>query len=233
MLAKEIVPNLYVVPLGSVNVFLLVGEDLILIDTGFPESEGKILQAITELGRKPEELRHILVTHCHPDHAGSLAALQKLTKATSYAQAIDAAQIRAGEVAKRLTPTPQLLQRILFWLLIRNASAKFPPGRIDCEIKDGEVLPLAGGIRTIHAPGHSPGQVAFLWQPSNVLFVADACANIPSLDYSLGYNDFQEGKRTLVKLDKLEFSALCFGHGNAITQDASAKFHKRWKALTV
>lgn len=232
MIAKPIVPDLYTLTLGNVNAFLLTAGEWTLIDTGFPGSADKILQAVRSLGRKPEEIRHILVTHCHPDHAGSLAALKQATDAITYAHPLDAAEIRAGAVAKRLIPTPRLLQRILYWLFIRNSSPTYPAASIDREIKDGDLLSIAGGLRVIHAPGHSAGQVVFFWpQHGGVLFAADACANLPRLDYSLGYDDFAQGQRTLVMLAQLEFAAVCFGHGAAITQGAMPKFRKRWQAL--
>lgn len=229
MTIKRIVPDLYVIALGNVNAFLLTQDELTLIDTGVAGSEGKILQVIGELGHQPTALRHIMITHCHPDHAGSLAALQQATGATAYAHRLDAPAIRAGKVSKLLTPTPQLLQRLLFWLFIRNSSPNFPPAAIDRELNDGDRLPMAGGLRVIHAPGHCAGQVALFWpQHGGVLFAADACANMPSLDYSLGYEDLALGQQTLANLAKLEFAAVCFGHGNAITQEATAKFRRRW-----
>lgn len=229
MSIKQLVPDLYVIALGNVNVFLLTQGELTLIDTGVAGSEGKILQAISELGHQPAALRHIIITHSHPDHAGGLAALQQATGATAYAHALDAPAIRAGTVNKLLTPTPKLLQGLLFWLFIRNSSPNYPAATIDRELSDGDHLPLAGGLRVIHAPGHCAGQVALFWpQHGGVLFAADACANMLSLDYSLGYEDFALGQQTLAKLARLEFAAVCFGHGNAITQDATAKFRRRW-----
>jgi ribonuclease BN (tRNA processing enzyme) len=50
-------------------------------DAGVPGSAAKIVRAIESLGRTPADIRHIIVTHCHPDHAGSLAAIKRLTTA--------------------------------------------------------------------------------------------------------------------------------------------------------
>lgn len=232
MQAKPIVPGLYRINLGNVNAFLLTAGELTLIDTGFPGSEGKILQAVSALGHKPEAIRHILLTHCHPDHAGSLAALQRATGATTYAHPLDAPEIRAGAVAKMLTPTPRLLQRILFRLFIHGSSPTYPAAIVDREINDGDLLPVAGGLRVIHTPGHSAGHLSFFWpQHGGVLIAGDTCANMPTLDYSLGYDNFAQGQRTLVKLTQLDFGVICFGHGNAITKGATTQFRRRWRAL--
>jgi len=73
---QEVVPGLYRVPLGVVDAYLLVDGAVTLVDTGTPGSEGKILAALRALGRGPSDVGAIVVTHCHADHSGSLAALE-------------------------------------------------------------------------------------------------------------------------------------------------------------
>src|SRR5215207_10195881 len=99
MTIKQLVPGVYAIPLGPVNAYLIddsdpspdSGQSLTLIDTGIPGSAEQIMQAVRELGRQPADIRHILVTHCHPDHSGSLAALKAATGADTYMHAEDAA----------------------------------------------------------------------------------------------------------------------------------------------
>lgn len=77
MSVKSIFPGVYMLTLGPVNLYFIEDDHrLALIDTGYENSEDKILAATKELGRQPEDIKHIIVTHCHPDHAGSLAALK-------------------------------------------------------------------------------------------------------------------------------------------------------------
>ena len=63
------------------NIYLLEGEDLILIDTGMPNDGDKVLKTLKELGYQNEDLKYILITHAHLDHVGSLAFLKKETGA--------------------------------------------------------------------------------------------------------------------------------------------------------
>ncbi len=68
MKPKSILPDLYMLP-GLVNVYLLAEPDgYALIDTGFPKSAEKILAGIKTLGIEANQIRHIVVTHAHPDH---------------------------------------------------------------------------------------------------------------------------------------------------------------------
>ena len=89
MKVKAILPGLYMLP-GMVNVYLIAEPDgYVLIDTGFPKSAEKILKGIETVGVAPGQIRHIILTHGHPDHIGSAAALKKATGATVYARSRD------------------------------------------------------------------------------------------------------------------------------------------------
>jgi glyoxylase-like metal-dependent hydrolase (beta-lactamase superfamily II) len=65
-----------------------------------------------------------------------------------------------------------------------------------------------------------------------VLFAGDACANMFGLGPSIMYEDAAEGLRSLARLAGLEFEAVCFGHGRAITRDAARRFRARWARQT-
>lgn len=227
----QLAPMLYSIPLGGVNAFLIESDELILVDTGIPNSTDQILSAVQAIKRNPDELRHILVTHCHPDHAGSLAELKRRTGAAAYMHPVDAANTRIGKLSSEQKLKPTLGMEDLFRKSIGFGSAEYDAAEIDYEVNDGDELPLAGGILAIHVPGHSSGQLAFLWGEHNgVLFAADTASNMTGLNYHLGYVDFKEGKRDLVKLSALDFEIACFGHGDAILQGASLQFKQKWGA---
>ena len=78
---KQIVPRVYAISLGFVNTFVIDVDGLTLIDTGVSSSVERIIAAVRALGRQPTEIKHILLTHCHADHTGSLQALKAVTGA--------------------------------------------------------------------------------------------------------------------------------------------------------
>jgi glyoxylase-like metal-dependent hydrolase (beta-lactamase superfamily II) len=228
MSATRIVDGLYMIPVGPVNTFLLDSpDDCTFIDCGLPGSRDKILQAVQGLGKKPTDIHHIVLTHAHPDHIGSFAVLKKATGAEAYMHLTDVKIATSGTGFRPMKAAPGLLKGILFRLFVRFVPVEGAP--IDHQVKAGQQLLLAGGLSAIHLPGHCAGQLAFLWpQHGGVLFAADACSNMMGLGWSLGYEDFEEGKRSLKKLAAFNFDVACFGHGKPILQDAVGKFRKKW-----
>jgi len=228
MTAKKLVDGLYRIP-GLANTYLIdAPEGLVLIDTGFPNGAEKILAAIRQLGRAPSDLRHIIATHAHLDHIGSLAAIARETGARTYMHPLDAPIAERGSGFRPLKqPAPGLLPGLLFKVFARR-NPTVEPCRIDQTVVDGEVLPLAGGLQVIHVPGHCAGQIALLWIERRVLFTGDACTNILGLGPPIGYEDQAEGERSQRKLAGLEFEIACFGHGPPVLESAGTKFRARW-----
>ncbi len=228
MAVKEVVPGLWQVPLGFVNAYVFdTGDGLALIDTGIPGSSPKILDAVRAISREPSSIRHILITHCHADHTGSLAELKRLTGAPVTMHRTDAAMVRVGQCRRPFTPAPGLINVLICQLFIKAAPTAIEPAEIEHEIEDGAMLP--GGLRAIHVPGHCAGQLAFHWpEQGGVLIVADAASNALGLRLSPVYEDLAEGKQSLSKVASLDFQIACFGHGKPITSGAAAQFRKQW-----
>ncbi|MDX1415361.1 MAG: MBL fold metallo-hydrolase [Candidatus Promineifilaceae bacterium] len=230
MIAQELRPGIYQISLGIVNVFLLDTGDLTLIDTGVPGSEEKILAAVREIGRKPTAIRQILVTHLHADHSGSLAAVKEASGAPVMMHQADAEMVRKGISSRPSTAAPGLINKLIVNLVMaRRSPPAIDPVPVEEEIKDGQILEQCGGLQVIHVPGHSAGQVAFyLPNHGGILFAADAASHMMGLGYPPIFEDLELGLKSLKRLAKLDFQTACFGHGKAITKDASARFRNKW-----
>jgi len=228
---QQVVPGVHQVGLGVVNAYLIENDGLILIDTGVPDREDEILDAVRSLGRQPEEIRSILLTHCHADHTGSLAALKRATGATAYMHPDDAALVRNGKAGRPVQPAPGIVNWLIYHLFMarRVAPMTVAATEIEHEVRDGDVLDFAGELQVIHVPGHCAGQLAFLWpQAGGVLFVADAATHMFGLGYPPIFEDLETGKRSLVKLAALDFEVTCFGHGKPIVGGAAQRFRQKW-----
>ncbi|MBD3919402.1 MBL fold metallo-hydrolase [Paenibacillus sp. PR3] len=230
MTIKRIVDHVYMVPVGKVNVYLIETEQgLVLIDTGYEGSAPAILQAIRSIGREPSDLKTILLTHAHPDHAGSVGALKReVPKVRIYASEQDLAIVTEGEKQRSIKPAPGLMNHILFRILIRGEGC-VEPAPVDGLLRHNERMEHAGGLQAIFTPGHSYGHFVFLLPThGGVLFAGDAAANVSGLNVSIGYEHLQQGLQTLIMLGQLEFEIACFGHGKPIMKQASSCFRSKW-----
>jgi glyoxylase-like metal-dependent hydrolase (beta-lactamase superfamily II) len=227
--ALEIVPGVYRVPLGMVNAFLLDSADgLTVIDAGTPGAEERILAAVASIGRTTDDVRHILVTHVHGDHIGGLQALRKRTCAQVWMHAADAKLASRGLTRRAFTPASRANPIVRLGMRDQRSVA---PVDVSHLVEDGDVLPVGGGVRVIHTPGHTIGHVAFLADVGGgVLFVGDAAAHMTRLGLSMLYEDEQRGVQSLAKLARLDFEVACFAHGRPIVGGASERFRARWGA---
>lgn len=100
MSVKQILPGLYQISPSYFNVFLIDSGELILVDVGDPNNTKAIQKAVQAIGKQMTDIRHILVTHCHRDHAGSLAAVKQITGAPAYMYPIDAAAVKRGKTRR-------------------------------------------------------------------------------------------------------------------------------------
>ncbi len=230
MAVRQIGTDVYQISLGYVNAFLIDGGQLTLIDTGVPSSGEKIVKAIQDIGRQPKDLGHILLTHCHFDHTGSLAMLKEATGAQTYMHQADAALLAAGKMMRPVGPAPVWWSKLMFSLLpVGRLNSDCEPIVIDHEIGDGDTLDIGGELQVIHVPGHCAGQLAFLSpRDGGILFAADACMNMAGMGYAPIYEDVEAGERSLEKLAELAFETVGFGHGRSIVGGASDRFRQRW-----
>ena len=231
MSTKQIFPGVHALLLSYVYVYLIEdGNHLTLIDTGNEHDEVKILDAVRGLGKQPSDITNIVVTHCHPDHAGGLAALKKHLSAPVWMTHDDAEVVRGNKPLIKAKPSPGLLSWLLCQIFVNRVPATIPHTSVENEVKDGDVLPISSGLHAIHTPGHSAGHTSFLLQrDGGLLFVADACANMMGLGYSIVYEDLAEGKRSLAKLARLTPHTICFGHGGPLSGNAVKKFQNKWR----
>lgn len=227
---RTIRKELFELRLPGVNAFLLDSgpQGLVLVDTGPPGAVGLILEALHQLGREPAEIRHILVTHCHPDHAGGLADLKGMTGARIYMHAKDARLVAQGKAMRPMNPTPGILNRFLYRRIVGPGPHTVKAVTTDVELAHRADLPLFGGITALHTPGHTEGHLAFLVQKAGVLFLGDAAANYLGPRLMFAYEHVQQGIMSLRQLCRYDFELACFGHGPTILAGAAGLFRKRF-----
>ena len=225
---KEILKGIYMMEkLSGCNVYLLKGDaGLILVDTGLREDGQKIVKQIEEAGFSPTEVKTIVLTHSHMDHAGSLAGLASVTGAEVAAHTDEKPYIeqKAGLPYKRFT------KRLMMWLGNRILYGH-KPAKVTKALKEGDDIPEAPGFRVIHTPGHTPGSICLYNEKERILICGDTLFNKnpftgkPGLMLSLpaATVDMERVKESVKRLQQLELGAILFGHGRPILEEASSK----------
>jgi len=224
--------SVYQIPLGFVNAFIVAADDgLTLVDTGMAGSADKLFKQMSKAGKDPQQIKRIILTHCHPDHAGSAAELQRRLNVPIYAHDYDARLIEAGTSMRAMEPSPGFLNWVLYRAGIKTASKTIEAVRIDKLLYDDDILPEAGGLRVIHTPGHSKGHICLLLPSEKVLIAADICANIMGLDLSVVYEDIEEGIESILKTTRFNFNKAVFGHGAPLSVGASEQLRHKFSRL--
>lgn len=139
--------NLYYVGAIEIASYLIATpQGHFLLDGGFVETAPQIERNIVQLGFKLSDVKYLLNSHAHYDHAGGLAELEKLTGAKFVASESDAALLRKGGHGDfRFGDT-----------------LPFPPIEPDKIILDGESLQLGEQVMTAHlTPGHTRGIITW------------------------------------------------------------------------
>jgi len=232
MATEEIVPTVYQIGMGYVSAYLIVQDEVTIIDCGLPKRRETFLNAINKAGRKPADLKHIAITHHHVDHTGSLAALVAATGATAYIHPLDAPIVR-GEKSAPAPNRDVLTGRLLGPLLVRVSPSLETVATLH-ETNDGDDLSAAGGMKAVHTPGHTAGHLSYLWpHDSGVLFAGDAAGNLlgrlGAPTGTLGgmfTEDLAAAKDSFRKLAAFEFDIACFGHGRVLKGKAHAAFRR-------
>ena len=217
----EILPGVHTVPgVSWSRVYLIEDKTLALVDSGLPWSARRVLDYITSIGRRHDELELILTTHSHPDHTTGARSISRRTDGAVVAHRLDTRTASGGQVTLSFMGAFNSLPLPVPFL------ARTPVGRL---VTDDEVLPLLGGLRVIHTPGHTPGSVCYLAETRGVLFSGDtAFSDGKRVSRSVpfpGYNG-PHYRESLQRLARLEFDTLCGGHGAPLVGGASDRLRE-------
>jgi len=133
---------------GLTALLVVTDDGAVLIDGGMPQAADALLANMARLEVAPADLRLLLSSHAHADHAGPFAALKRRTGARLVANAESAALFARGGTDD----------------LHFGDDIAYPPVDTDRIVMDHEVVSQGGVDFTVHfVPGHTPGSVAWTW----------------------------------------------------------------------
>ena len=221
--AVLLAPRVYRIPTAGdfVNSFAFLEEDgsVTLVDCGIKQAPAKIVAGLAAIGRRPQDVQRIVLTHAHNDHAGGAAKVVHDTNANGVAIHVDDA------VYARTGKRPPLGGSSTGQLLDRMYGGGFAPVAVSEKLADGDVLPVAGGLQIFHTPGHTPGHISLLHPASGVLITGDALFNVRSRvgwPFAAFCTSIEQNKQSALILNELDFSVAAFTHGPEVRDNARA-----------
>ena len=212
----KIIGNIYYVGASEIASFLIATpQGHILIDGGFVETAPQILANIKKLGFKPGEVKYLLNSQSHSDHAGGFAELKRATGAKLAIMEQDKAEVEAGGRGD------------FAW----GDTMLFPAVKVDRTLHDGDALALGGAsLKALRTPGHTKGCTTWTTtatendKPYNVVWVCSTTAPGYKLVGNTQYpNIVQDYRRTFEILKKLPCDVFLASHGNFFNLEEKSK----------
>jgi glyoxylase-like metal-dependent hydrolase (beta-lactamase superfamily II) len=193
-----------------------------LVDTGLPGMAGTIAAALGEAGVTVEQLTRLIITHQDLDHVGSLGDLKAASGASVLAHAIEAPYI---DGRSDLVKLPMLRSRPE----LAPVLAQFRPTAVDQLLEDGDRLDLAGGVRVVFTPGHTPGHSCLYLERSRTLIAGDALTAREGRLHGPNppvTQEMAEAARSVQKLAALDVDAIVCYHGGVVRDDAAVQLRR-------
>lgn len=157
---------------GTVGAYLVKGPKPALIDCGYASSFESVLAGLAEAGVMPSDVRYVVPTHVHLDHAGAAGRLIKeMPNAEVVAHERSAPHL--ADPTKLVQSSTMVFGKAIMELY--GAPEPVPAERITSVGKESH-LDLGGGLTAtlMHAPGHAPHQISVLLDDTGALLTADA-----------------------------------------------------------
>lgn len=218
----RVFPDIHRVDGVTCNVYLIDEPDgLTLIDAGLPGAWKRILPAIQAIGRSPSDVRHILITHQHLDHVGSLFQLAQATGAETWAHPIDTPAIEGRGPREIASGLPGAAMRLA--ILPRTR-----PNPITHQVRGGATIPVLtgeGGLQVVETFGHTMGHISFYLPGRKLLIAGDAVSSsrgrlVPPP--SMFNKDTAMALESMRHLATLDIDACLTGHGGPVLSGARA-----------
>lgn len=209
----EVAPNIHAIRMIGSNSYLIVEDELTLVDAGHRGSIRLLEGQLKRIGRSIGEITRIVCTHGHPDHIGGAHAIAHASGAQILMHPADEERLR---ISFRDVVTARPGPGAIVAYLTRVPRHVVP-------VVDGSVLPALGGLEVIHTPGHTPGSICLYSPARRLVIVGDILQRrrgeltYPNYLFS---DDMGMARRSIARLAELDVETILFAHFPALHEGA-------------
>ncbi|WP_375482370.1 MBL fold metallo-hydrolase [uncultured Jatrophihabitans sp.] len=210
----------------DVNWILVVdGKDVTLVDTGYPGDRDALMASIRAVGRRPEDVRAVLLTHAHIDHVGSAAFFADTYGTPVYTDPVEVGHARHDhrEQAGPLDVARNAWRPgVLPWTLriMRVGALSDVPVQQAAAFPRAGALDLPGRPTPVATHGHTSGHTAYLLPDAGAIVTGDGLITGHSVSRTTGpqliapWFNHGDPEPALLPLADLDADLLLPGHGD-------------------
>lgn len=235
MKIEQVTDTVHLVTGTNVNWALVVdGDAVTVVDAGYPNDGAALLASLAAIGRRPQDVQAVLLTHAHLDHMGGIPTLLAQHDVPVLTGAREAAHAHR-DFEEQITPVQMLRQCThragIVWMA-QTLKAALPHAKMSvpsaAAVPFDEALDLPGAPVPVSTPGHTSGHTAYLLEGAGVVFTGDALVTghallpgppKPQLLPGVFSEDEAEMARSLEVLGRLQADVVVPGHGPVARED--------------
>lgn len=199
---------------------------IVAVDAGMNSGGEDLFAGLRHWGAKREDLRVILLTHWHNDHAAGATEFRKSGAEVYYHSADEPELTRRTARMGFRGWVSELIPEIGFLVLFKGLLGEASPRAVAATglVRDGDLI--AGGFRVIETPGHTAGHVSFFYEPDRILFAGDALAVINGRIRFMARPvtmDHDQARLSMKRILALKPEVICPGHREPLVSDVRSR----------